>query len=692
MKLPRSVSRGKTLLLKTLRKTTAGHGVVGVVRSPLGSIIGSPSGSGHGHGKEGRTSRTATPTFEFRDPQPTPESIRMQYAELAPSDGSASSGSVGRKEQATKVGGMLAVPDAETARRMKAQRERTSSMASTVRPATVTDARRRSRSRSLHSRRSAETMGGTTAAHLTNAMTHDISGSTAVGHGEPLKSPTYSNSISTSSSDVQRAQVHSRMHSLRQRNRAVLTTGTTADQAAKDQVALTKAKKREMRLANHKNELVRAGAPVMKVLHSLARLPWMAEHEHARGELIPEDEPRVTTDFIPSRSGRGRDKVRGLLNGNPTTTAADAIYQAMRAKERAAGEDGASYGSKQEKVPQEAGESWYKPRARPRSMNYTVGTPKSRPKSGIGGGMKQAYRAYRAAAAGRPLGYMYASPSTSSSARYSNQAGAVAAAGALGASSGQAYANAIMQTPQRVSRATSGGASSNASRPSIAAAASAYLTRSTSSSASSGRQHAPQQTAYHYGQTSSYMRPMPVGMSPALPPIPPASSSASHSHDGHGFPSVPTVKSELSSTSGSAASSATATLHRSQSHSLSDPRRTRSQLASNYASNYSSPTHSHHQHQHQRTYSQGQGQSQSQSNYAGYGGYGGYGYAAHPGPVLAYSPTHSSATQSSLGQGASLSSGGHGYYSGGSGGYGHAAVQSPVRYQYPQYAYVPNAR
>lgn len=690
MKLPRRLSRGKTLLMKTLRRT-GGHGVVGVVRSPLGSLVGGSPGSGHGHG---RKSRTGTPTksfeIDFRDPREPPESIRMQYAELAPSDGSSSSR---EKERATKVDGMLAVPDAENARRMQAQRERTASMASAVRPATINGAR--SRSRSLHSRRSAERLGG-------SAMAHDLSGTTAVDHdAHHDKSPSFSNSTSTSSSGPQVAQVYSRMHSLRHRNRAALAASGAAPVDAStqpDNAALIKAKKHEMKLANHQNQLVRAGAPVAKALHALAKLPWMASEEHPRGALIPQEEPRLTADFVPSRSGRGRDKVRGVLGGNPNATAADAIYQAMRAKERESGT-----------VQTQSGESWYKPR-RPRSMNHSVGTPKSRPRS-IAGGMKHAYRAYRAASAGtdgRPLGYMYASPTmtTTSSAARPRHYNAVAAASEQGANAGQAYAEAIARSSQ--SQSMSKSISSGSSRPSIAAAASAYLIRSASSGANSGRlnqhqqrqgQSSQPQASYHYphanGQTT-YARPMPYGASPALPPIPPASSSThSRSLSGHvrdgsqshqqgvpRLPSVPSIPSVLSSSSGSAVSSATATLNRSRTY---------------HSSN----------HDHAHNYSP----SKPRSNYAGHGGYdnyayGGYGYASHPGPVLSYSQSPAGSSEiSSLGQAKgsrheAASSGGHGFTSGSM--YGHAGnagrVQPPVRYAEYDYGrahqqqYVPNAR
>ena len=63
----KGLSRGKTALMKTLRGGLRKAHVVG-----------------HHH-----TPSKGSPPFEFRDPQPAPQSIRQQYAELAPSDSSA---------------------------------------------------------------------------------------------------------------------------------------------------------------------------------------------------------------------------------------------------------------------------------------------------------------------------------------------------------------------------------------------------------------------------------------------------------------------------------------------------------------------------------------------------------------------------------------------------------------------------
>ncbi|EJD07077.1 uncharacterized protein FOMMEDRAFT_17576 [Fomitiporia mediterranea MF3/22] len=383
--------------------------------------------------------------------------------------------------------------------------------------------------------------------------------------------------------------------------------------------------------------------------------------------------PRIAKDFVPSRSARAKLREK-------TAPGMGVVYA----------KKGVDAGELEEE--ERDNPSWYKPGTRQiqRSMRtqYAQRTRGVRAlTNGIGhlslskGGMgpvKQAYASYRVAS-GRPMGYMYASPMPSRS--VSAGGGASPYSAMRHQYSGHPRAGGGSAGVYTVPRSASSSVAGSGGRGQIAAAASAYLSRSTSASQVStpatqrrgsgyvasvpsapNVQAAPpvppkvvtaqplsqqQQSAYNYNypsnttqnpvqyytynfaypQAQPYTRSRVPGSSPPLPPVPPPSSGYAHSSH-----------------------------VRSQSYPPSAPS----------ASGHSH--HSHHTHHTQNTQ-----------------------YTAHHIPTIPSIPSQTPSASTHVSSSYSHGSGGSGSGSGSvtTSGYGSVIAQGPHRYMDYSYSYLP---
>ncbi|OCB88163.1 hypothetical protein A7U60_g4681 [Sanghuangporus baumii] len=502
----KGLQRGKTALLRTLRG--------GLRRAHAGMMAGhhhSNSSSGH----------SPPYAFDFRDPQPAPESIRQQYAELAPSEHSAAQA----ESNAAAAGAMrtengflappapmngpnpnqlvisdkrasLAAADADARSERRHSRSQSDTYRSPVQRDSVHTVRPRPRSRSVASRRSAasaDTVVAPQSAPMYNDRNaeeeedevddgDDTAETTLVQHVNDMNlTPIHLSPSKQSRHSKLSLHPHSNRLSHLSHPHSHLDARFPRPLALGRHGRYSRSRLRQY-TSKTKSSLVRA-------VQAFNRLPWMAAPVDPPGALIPSDyypQPRIAKDFIPSRSSRA--KLRGKVT---STASAGVVYK----------KKGVNL-EELENEEENNGGSWYRPSTRQvqravRREQYAQQQLRAARGLGVSGGVggiarpvKQAYATYRAVAGrnGRPLDYMYA-PSAGSRTPRSVAPSLYSTRQHSGHGYHDRHANAsassgpVIARPRGVDTEVGAALYGLASRPgSIAAAASAYLTRSASSS------------------------------------------------------------------------------------------------------------------------------------------------------------------------------------------------------------------
>ncbi|KAL5486243.1 hypothetical protein ACEPAI_7288 [Sanghuangporus weigelae] len=506
----KGLQRGKTALLRTLRG--------GLRRAHAGMMAGhhhSNSSSGH----------SPPYAFDFRDPQPAPESIRQQYAELAPSEHSAAqveSNAAATGAMRTENGllappaqmngpnpnqlvisdkrASLAAADADARSERRHSRSQSDTYHSQVQRDSVHTVRPRPRSRSVASRRSAASADTIVAPH--SAQMHNDRNAEEEDDEEDDGDDTGETTLVQHVNDMTLTPVH-RSPSKQSRHSKLLLQphSNRLSHYSHPNSRLDVRFPRPLALARHgrhsrsrlRQYTSKTKSSLVRAVQAFNRLPWMAAPVDLPGAMIPSDyytQPRITKDFVPSRSNRA--KLRGKLT---STTSAGVVYKKRGVSlEELENED------------ENNGGSWYRPSTRQvqravrreqyaqqqlravRGLGLGLGAGASG--GGIARPVKQAYATYRAVAGrnGRPLDYMYA-PSAGSRTPRSVAPSLYSTRQHSGHGHHDRHANASASSGPMIARPRGVDTEVGAAlygldgRPgSIAAAASAYLTRSASSS------------------------------------------------------------------------------------------------------------------------------------------------------------------------------------------------------------------
>ncbi|KAL5525556.1 hypothetical protein ACEPAG_6892 [Sanghuangporus baumii] len=502
----KGLQRGKTALLRTLRG--------GLRRAHAGMMAGhhhSNSSSGH----------SPPYAFDFRDPQPAPESIRQQYAELAPSEHSATQ----VESNAAATGGMrtengllappapmngpnpnqlvisdkrasLVAADADARSERRHSRSRSDTYHSQVQRDSAYMVRPRPRSRSVASRRSAASAD--TIVALNSAQMHNDRNAEEEDDEEDDGDDTGETTLVQHVNDMTLTPVHrSPSKQSRHSKLSLHPQSNRLSHYTYPHSRLDMRFPRPLALARHgrhsrsrlRQYTSKTKSSLVRAVRAFNRLPWMAAPVDPPGALIPSDyytQPRITKDFIPSRSHRA--KLRGKIT---STTSAGVVYKKRGVSlEELENED------------ENNGGSWYRPSTRQvqravrheqyaqQQLRAVRGLGLGASGGGIARPVKQAYATYRAVAGknGRPLDYMYA-PSAGSRTPRSVAPSLYSTRQHSGHGHHDRHANASASSGPMIARPrgvdTEVGAALYGldNRPgSIAAAASAYLTRSASSS------------------------------------------------------------------------------------------------------------------------------------------------------------------------------------------------------------------
>ena len=504
------------------------------------------------------SSSSSVPSFEFRDTQPVPYSVRRQYLELLKDDNNVGEEVVADKlltpptrsmnnspnpsvKRRQTTGSLLNPPTTESQTNHKLSRSRSASQSmpsnplpeAALHPPSLNHrSRSHSSSHSRHHSHSSQHIQSsndsaedetTVAPH--SSQTHESSETTVVNHDQyvtdPVLIPLPPSSYFSSSAPSQKASV------------VLGSSGLSTLSHATSRKTIPSIALRRPKNPQPTRKPIRAPhlAPVLKALAALQRLPWFAEPEAPPGAFLPTGSPpRIAVDFVPARSGRGKLNVKEK----------DIQKAITWKKSKQSGED------EEEEEEEEGNGSWYKPSTREIQRSMGVMYP-----SGLHPGVSAlgtAYQNYFAALGrtkprgGRPLGYMYSSPSKASD-----------------PASLYSYSYPIRPPPSVSTKGPELPAPSNVSTQPVYPHNFVYQT-------TQGQQ--PQQVAYQtqyvyptfaYNQVSqSFVNRVP-GSSPPLPPLPPPtvpsyatyiSPSTSSSADSKSLPPLPPVSLGYSISSG----------------------------------------------------------------------------------------------------------------------------------------------
>lgn len=265
---------------------------------------------------------SGAPPLVFRDSQPVPASVRQQYSELAPAEGVVHQSSDGRlavpgtTSTSSSTTPPVSLLDVELRNRDRRSRTQSVSQRSPSMPPAPSLHRR---ARSADSRRSSRSqdLDDTVVGHSTQ-MTH---GDTTVVNHDNMAAPSTSGSwyaylprlpSSKSGSSTLSSFGTVKASSTKPSHYALPPPSSVAGKSSINSQQIHG--RPHVRTSSH--PLQSMLDPVVKIVHHLQRLPWVAEAPAPRGWIVPNnDPPRIAADFIPHKSS-ARSRYRVITNGD----------------------------------------------------------------------------------------------------------------------------------------------------------------------------------------------------------------------------------------------------------------------------------------------------------------------------------------------------------------------------------------